>query len=243
MTQPRDANSNRVAFIPARGGSKRIPRKNLQEFAGVPILSRVIATCLESNLFDSVIVSTEDTEIAQIASTFGATVVKRPGNLADDFSGTTEVLKNFLEASDSALDDDCWVYLTYATNYATTSLFEKFVRTSEGSSRPFTVSVGENPHPIERLLRLNSRGELEMINSERYQDRTQNTSKTYFDAGKLYGGRKRDWLQTSSPLLENPEPFFLPRWAAVDLDTWDDWHIAEILFTAEAGGHSGDLGS
>ena len=206
-------------------------------------MSRAIATCFESNLFDSVIVSTEDDEIAEIASTFGAKVVTRPENLAGDFSGTTEVLKNFLETSGSAIDDDCWVYMTYATNYATADLYEEFVRTSEASRRTFTVSVGENPHSIERLLRLNSRGELEMINPDRHQDRTQDSSKTYFDAGKIYGGRKRDWLQTPSPLLENPEPFLLPSWAAVDLDNWGDWRTAEILFMAETGGHSGDLGS
>jgi N-acylneuraminate cytidylyltransferase len=207
------------------------------------MLSRVIATCLKANLFDSVIVSTEDVEVAQIASMSGAKVANRPEHLAGDFSGTTDVLKNFLEASGSTIDDDCWVYLTYATNYATADLFAGFVKTSEASSRPFTVSVGENPHAVERLMHLNSNGELEMINAARHQDRTQDIPKTYFDAGKFYGGRKRDWLKTSSPLLENPEPFLLPSWAAVDLDTWDDWRTAEILFMAETGGHSGDLGS
>jgi pseudaminic acid cytidylyltransferase len=224
----------RVAVIPARGGSKRIPGKNVKEFLGRPVLTWPLKAVLDSNLFDRVIVSTDDSQIGDIANDFGAQVVKRPASLADDFSNTTEVLKSVIhEAIESEVNP--WIYKIYPTSPLISSVIEDFIMFAEETSCGFALSIAKSPVPIQRALRLLHRQILEFREPEYALTRTQDLEPTFFDAGKMYAGRKSDWLACDAPLLSSARGFELPDWLSVDMDTLEDWELAEYKFKRHFG--------
>lgn len=216
----------RIAVIPARGGSKRIPRKNLKDFLGEPMISWPIKALVKTNLFNAIFVSTDDPEIAELSSALGATALQRDPSLSDDFSHTTDVLK---DAVSKAIPDsqDPWVYKIYPTTPATYKEIAEFVAFTESRDRGLTVSVSRSSVPIQRALVRNSLDFLEFREPEFAITRSQDLEPTFFDAGKFYGGRKSDWLGTETPLLSSARGFELPDWLAVDLDTLEDWELAE----------------
>jgi pseudaminic acid cytidylyltransferase len=219
-----------VAIIPARGGSKRIPRKNIKNFYGKPLIAYSIETALESNLFEKIIVTTDDIEIASIAKKYGAEAYIRPKELADDYTATQPVIDNVLEYLESIGESyDC-----YCTIYATAPLlqaqyliegFEK-LRDSDAIN---AFSATTMPFPIQRTFKINKNGRCEMFTPEFYSARSQDLEEAYQDAGQFYWtklGRTSDKIMFG----EDSIPIILPRHLVQDIDTLEDWKRAEIAY-------------
>jgi len=230
----------RVAIIPARGGSKRIPRKNIRPFAGQPIIAYSIRTARESGLFDEVIVSTDDDEIASVAQDHGASVpFRRPPDLADDHATTIAVMQHalgWLAENGNDIDLACCIYAT-----------APFVRASDvrdgltkllDSDGSFAFSVTAFEFPIQRALRLRADGALEAFAPEHANTRSQDLEPAYHDAGQFYWGRAAAFRE--GRVLFSPEsvPVILPRYLVHDIDTEEDWVRAELAYQAlRAAGH------
>lgn len=221
----------RTVIIPARGKSERIKGKNIKLFAGQPMISWPLVATIETGLFDEVFVSTDSHEIAEVAEQFGARVLWRPHNLADSFTGTTPVIQNILLNQLADLRGDSWLYMVYPTSPITSSIVQEFVSFAEQDPSKFSVSVGEFANQIERAMELSINGELAFLSPDHINSRSQDLKKYFYDAGKLYASPVSAWRTTISPLLEGPRAFRLPTWASVDIDTKDDWLIAELCFT------------
>lgn len=225
-----------VAIIPARGGSKRIPRKNLLPFDGVPMIVRSIRTALESGLFDLVVVSTDDAEIAEVARAHGAQVpFMRPAALADDFTGTAAVIVHALEQLPS-IDFACCIYAT-APLLQVRYLREGLELLERHADKSFAFSVCDFGFPVQRALTLDEQGALRALYPEFRNTRSQDLPKAFQDAGQFYWGRREAWLR--GEVLYSPAslPVILPRHLVQDIDTPEDWKRAEYLYAAlKAGG-------
>jgi len=223
--------NNCVAIIPARGGSKRIPKKNIKVFHGRPLIAYSIETALQSGLFEKVVVSTDDEEIAKVARKYGADVpFIRPKALADDFSGTTEVVEHALQW----FKEQGETYAYACTIYATAPLlqtqyliagFEKL----KHSDAVYAFSATSMPFPIQRTFKIDENGRCEMFTPEHYMSRSQDLEEAYQDAGQFY------WQNLSKsskgPLFgKDSIPIILPRHLVQDIDTPEDWERAEKLY-------------
>ncbi len=221
----------RIAVIPARGGSKRIPRKNIRNFCGKPIIAYAIDVAQKSKLFDKVIVSTDDVEIANVATRYGADVpFMRSKNLADDQAATVPVVADAIEKIEregKKVDVVCCIYP------CTPLLTEEYI--SEGlellnqSKAQYCFPISQHPFQIQRALRLQSNGRVTPIFAENELQRTQDIDFTYQDAGQFYWGKRDAWL--SNPRIHSSGvALVLPQSCAVDIDTLDDWFYAEYLY-------------
>ncbi len=223
-----------VAIIPARGGSKRIPRKNIKPFCGKPIIAYSIEAAAVSGLFDRVIVSTDDEEIAAVARAFGASVpFLRPKPLADDFTGTNDVVKHaihWLESDGKHADYVCCIYAT-APFLLPEKLCEGYEKlTASGMS--FAFSVTTFPFPIQRALRVNGDQRIEPFYPENIQVRSQDLEETYHDAGQFYWGKSSAFLDNETLFSAVSVPVILPRFLVQDIDTPEDWDRAELMYDA-----------
>ncbi|PCM49022.1 pseudaminic acid cytidylyltransferase [Pseudomonas fluorescens] len=227
---------NSVAIIPARGGSKRIPRKNLLAFDGVPMIVRSIRTALDSGLFEQVVVSTDDADIAELALAHGAQVpFLRPVELADDFTGTAAVIVHALQQL-PAFDYACCVYAT-APLLQARFLSEGFELLQQHPQKSFAFSVCSFGFPVQRALTLDGQGALTALYPEFRNTRSQDLPEAFQDAGQFYWGRREAWLR--GDVLYSPAslPVLLPRHLVQDIDTPQDWKRAEYLYAAlKAGG-------
>ncbi|NNA55031.1 pseudaminic acid cytidylyltransferase [Pseudomonas koreensis] len=225
-----------VAIIPARGGSKRIPRKNLLPFDGVPMIVRSIRTALDSGLFEQVVVSTDDAEIAELALAHGAQVpFLRPADLADDFTGTAAVIVHALQQL-PAFDYACCIYAT-APLLQARYLRQGFELLEQHAHKAFTFSVCSFGFPVQRALTLDGQGALSALYPEFRNTRSQDLPEAFQDAGQFYWGRSEAWLR--GEVLYSPAslPVILPRHLVQDIDTLEDWKRAEYLYAAlKAGG-------
>lgn len=225
-----------VAIIPARGGSKRIPRKNLLPFDGVPMIVRSIRTSLASGLFDQVVVSTDDAEIADVARAHGAQVpFLRPADLADDFTGTAAVIVHALQQL-PAYDYACCVYAT-APLLQARYLRQGIELLEQHMDKSFAFSVCSFGFPVQRALTLDGQGALSALYPEFRNTRSQDLPEAFQDAGQFYWGRTEAWLR--GEVLYSPAslPVILPRHLVQDIDTLEDWKRAEYLYAAlKAGG-------
>jgi N-acylneuraminate cytidylyltransferase len=225
-----------VAIIPARGGSKRIPRKNLLPFDGVPMIVRSIRTALDSGLFEQVVVSTDDAEIADVARAHGAQVpFLRPADLADDFTGTAAVILHALQQL-PAFDYACCVYAT-APLLQARYLHQGLELLEQHPDRSFAFSVCSFGFPVQRALTLDGQGALTALYPEFRNTRSQDLPEAFQDAGQFYWGRSEAWLR--GEVLYSPAslPVILPRHLVQDIDTLEDWKRAEYLYAAlKAGG-------
>lgn len=224
----------RLCVIPARGGSKRIPRKNIRPFCGRPIMAYPIVTARASGLFDHVIVSTDDAEIAEVARAHGASVpFMRPPELADDHSGTLPVIAHairwYLDRG-QAVDEVCTLYAT-SVFVTPEHLRAAHDRLSAGG-RDYVFSILRYPHPIQRALRLNGDGTVTPLHAEYRGARTQDLEPFYHDAGQFYWGRASAFLEGVPIFSPAAEGFVLPMHAVQDIDTEEDWRRAERLFQA-----------
>ena len=218
-----------ICVIPARGGSKRIPRKNIRKFHGTPMIGWSIAAARACCLFDRIVVSTDDAEISEIALTLGAEVpFSRPDNLANDHAGTVPVVTHAVEALD--LDGDVAVCCLYATApfVQATDLREGLRLLQAGAS--YAMAVTRFDYPIQRALRRDEDGKVSMIHPAQMQVRSQDLEPAWHDAGQFYWGLARTWASELSIFGEGSHGVELPSIRVVDIDTPEDWDRAETLF-------------
>jgi pseudaminic acid cytidylyltransferase len=220
-----------VAIIPARGGSKRIPRKNIKDFHGKPLIAYSIEVALASKLFEKVIVSTDDEEIASIAKSYGAEVpFLRPKELSDDFTGTGDVINHtveYLKNNNELYDYVCTIYAT-APLLQKEYLIEGFEKL-KNSTAINAFSTTSMPFPIQRTFKVNENGRCEMFFPEYYNARSQDLEEAYQDAGQFYWKRlNRD----SKEIMFGKDsiPIILPRHLVQDIDTLEDWKRAEVMY-------------
>ena len=190
-----------VGIIPARGGSKRIPRKNLRPFLGVPIIVRTIACLLRADVFDRVVVSTDDDEIATVAEEAGAQVpFRRPDELADDHAGTDAVVRHAIQELESRtgrrLGFVCAVYPTAVL--ATPGDVRSALQLLRAGDADFVFSATTFPYPIQRALRQRPDGTSEMFHPEHLMTRSQDLDPAFHDAGQFYWGRRDAWSEGKS---------------------------------------------
>lgn len=220
------------AIIPARGGSKRIPRKNVRPFAGIPLLARTIATLVGSQLFDRVVVSTDDQEVANVAMGAGAEApFVRPDDLADDFTGVRAVIRHAIHELEGDPDSKCGlVCMVYPAAV--------FVRPQDlrgarvqlvDSGADAVISATKFAHPIQRALKIRGDGFAEMTHPENQMVRTQDLEELFHDAGQFTWGTRRYWLTEGEG---NSQLYVLPRWRVHDIDTEEDWERAELMWDA-----------
>jgi len=220
-----------VAIIPARGGSKRIPRKNIKAFHGKPLIAYSIQTAIESNLFDKIIVTTDDDEIADVARTYGAEVpFIRPKKLSDDFSGTADVVNHaiqWLKEHGEVFDYACTIYAT-APLLQSQYLIEGFKKLKE-SDAINAFSCTSMPFPIQRTFKITADGRCEMFWPENYAMRSQDLEEAYQDAGQFYWTKIN---RAASEVMFGKEsiPVILPRYLVQDIDTIEDWERAEVMY-------------
>lgn len=231
---------NNVAIIPARGGSKRIPSKNLKLFGGVPMIARSIQIALESELFAQVVVSTDDEEIADVARAYGAKVpFMRPAVLADDFTGTAAVIVHALEELHRQGHDFDYACCLYATAPLLKMQFlqQGLALLEQHPQKSFTFSVCDVGFPVQRALTLDDQGALTALYPEFRQTRSQDLPRAFQDAGQFYWGRSSAWLCGDVLYSTQSLPVILPRYLVQDIDTAEDWKRAEYLYAAlKAGG-------
>ncbi len=222
---------NSIAIIPARGGSKRIPRKNIKDFYGKPLIAYSIQVALESKLFDKIIVTTDNEEIANVAKNYGAEVpFIRPKELSDDFTGTTDVVNHalqWLKENGEEYDYACTIYATaplLQSEYLKEG-FEK-LRNSDAIN---AFSATSMPFPIQRTFKVNDDGRCEMFTPEYYMTRSQDLEEAYQDAGQFYW-TKVDQKSDEIMFGKDSIPIILPRHLVQDIDTLEDWQRAEIMY-------------
>ena len=222
----------RVAVIPARGGSQRIPRKNIKLFHGKPMIAWSIYAALRSQCFDKIIVSTEDVEIAQIAKSLGAEVpFQRPKHLADDFMGTTPVVAhalNWLIEHNQKPSEACCIYATAPFLEATDITHGLSILLNNGADFAFAVTT--YPFPVQRAIRINSKNRIEMLNPDNFNIRSQDLEEVWHDAGQFYWGTTDAWLSSKIMFSDVSSPIFIPRSRVQDIDTIEDWDRAELMF-------------
>jgi pseudaminic acid cytidylyltransferase len=221
----------RIAVIPARGGSKRIPRKNIREFCGKPMIAWAITTALKSRLFDQVIVSTDDNEIADISKRWGAiTPFVRPDELSDDLTPTVPVIahavRSLLEVG-YLVDYACCIYpcTPFLQKGDLTSAFDLLQK----NNADFVYPVAEYAHPIQRAMRMLSSGQMQFISPENELTRTQDLEKSYHDSGQFYWGKASAWLEHKR-MHTDGLGMAIPNWRVVDIDSMDDWRRAEEIY-------------
>lgn len=224
----------RIVIIPTRGGSKRIPRKNIKPFCGKPMIAWSIEAAQQSGCFDHIVVSTDDAEISEVARQFGAQVpFTRPAELSDDHTGSTAVIAHAIDwfaGHDQAPAQVCCLYAT-APFVRADDLRRGLVLLNETGS-DYVFSVTSYAFPIQRAIRITSAGRVEMFNAEHFNTRSQDLDEAYHDAGQFYWGRAEAWLQGQMIFSPAAAPVMLPRHRVQDIDTPEDWTRAEWMFKA-----------
>lgn len=223
-----------VAIIPARGGSKRIPRKNIKEFCGKPMIAWSIEAALESGCFDRVIVSTDDEDIAAVARQHGAeTPFMRPAQLSDDYTGTIPVIRHAVEwlaDNGCAVSQACCVYAT--APFVSPEDLKRGQQLLESEACSYAFSVTSYAFPIQRAIRITGGGRVAMFNPEHFGTRSQDLEEAWHDAGQFYWGTAQAWKEERLIFSEDAAPVTLPRHRVQDIDTPEDWVRAEWLFKA-----------
>jgi pseudaminic acid cytidylyltransferase len=221
-----------VAVIPARGGSKRIPRKNIKSFHGKPLIAYSVECALSSGLFERVIVSTDDEEIAEVARKYGAhTPFVRPPELSDDFTGTGAVVQHaldYLEREGARYDYVCTIYAT-APFLQVKYLKEGLDALQASPKAHMAFSVTSMPFPIQRTFRITEEGRCEMFFPEHFSSRSQDLEEAYQDAGQFYWENLHN-RSDDIPFGRDSIPIILPRYLVQDIDTPEDWERAEMMY-------------
>ncbi|MDD6318677.1 MAG: pseudaminic acid cytidylyltransferase [Succinatimonas hippei] len=223
----------RLAVIPARGGSKRIPRKNIRDFNGRPLIAYSITAALESRLFEKVVVSTDDDEIAMIARQYGAQVpFMREARLADDHTGTFDVVRDAyfkLKVAGFEPDTICCIYST--APMLTADYLKKACASFEDQRADEMYACCEFPFPIQRARYIAPDGTPYPVMPEYMSWRSQDLQKAYQDCGMFYFYSKRFLEEPSSGGLIR-RAFEMPRHRVIDIDTPEDWNYAQVLCRA-----------
>lgn len=222
-----------IAIIPARGGSKRIPRKNIKLFNGKPMITHAILAAKASGLFEHVVVSTDDGEISDIAAQWGAeTPFVRPADLANDYTATVPVIAHGIQACRSlgwAFDKVCCIYP--GVPFIQTEDLKNALALLMDSGADYCFPVTEFPSAIQRALKRADDGKMQAFYPEYETTRTQDLERAYHDAGQFYWGKVDAWLH--NPRIHSGGiGYVIPNWRVVDIDTPDDWLRAEVMYKA-----------
>tara|TARA_B110000211_G_scaffold184861_1_gene209659 strand:- start:11814 stop:12494 length:681 start_codon:yes stop_codon:yes gene_type:complete len=223
----------KIAIIPARGGSKRIPRKNIKVFHGKPMIAYSIEAAKRTGCFDRIIVSTDDQEIADIALKYGAEVpFLRPADIANDYATTMDVMEHaiqFLAKQEISPEFICCIYAT--APFILADDLCKGLEILNESKVEYVFSATSFPFPIQRAIKLTKQGDVKMF-SEQYADtRSQDLIEAYHDAGQFYWGRTSAFIARKAIFAEHSKIVLLPRKRVQDIDTIEDWELAEALFS------------
>jgi pseudaminic acid cytidylyltransferase len=218
--------------IPARGGSKRIPRKNIKEFNGKPIIAYSIEAALKSNCFSQVIVSTDDDEISEVAKKYGALVpFVRPDELSNDYAGTIPVIKHaieWMEDNNNYIENVCCLYAT--APFIQSKIISKAYQQLQDSNSDYCFSVTSFSFPIQRAIKIVQGDKVNMFYPEHFNTRSQDLEEAYHDAGQFYWGKAQAFKDESPLFSEVATPYVLPRYLVQDIDTMEDWIRAETMY-------------
>jgi len=222
----------KIAVIPARGGSKRIPRKNIKDFCGKPMIVWSIEAAKSCGLFDHIIVSTDDQEIAELAKEHGAAVpFIRPAELSDDYTGTGDVVKHAVEWVIKNLGKPEYVCTVYATAPFVKSIdITKGLKSLQENNCQIVFTVTSFPFPIQRAIKITDNDRVQMFQPENLMTRSQDLEPAYHDAGQFYWAKTDAALNNISAFSLESVPLILPRYQVQDIDTPEDWIRAEQLF-------------
>lgn len=222
-----------IAIIPARGGSKRIPRKNIKLFHGKPMIAFSIEAALHSGCFDKVIVSTDDAEIADVAKQYGAGVpFLRPSNISGDHATTMDVMAhaiNWCVENNWNIDNVCCLYAT--APFVTASYLKQGLKKLTNEDCEYVFSATSFPFPIQRAIKLADNGAVNMFSPENELVRSQDLEEAYHDAGQFYWGKKEVFLNKKQIFSSNSRVILIPRTRVQDIDTSEDWSFAEALYS------------
>lgn len=222
----------KLCVIPARGGSKRIPRKNIKSFCGKPMITWPILAAAHSGCFDRIIVSTDDPEIAEVAQAHGAEVpFLRPAVLSDDLTGTIPVVAHALEWQSQhgeSANEVCCIYAT--APFVQGADLQRGLQVLRSTCADYAFSVTTYAFPIQRAIRITSNRRVEMFNPEHFNTRSQDLEEAWHDAGQFYWGTSQAWLSGKPIFSHGSAPVPLPRYRVQDIDTIEDWTQAELIF-------------
>jgi pseudaminic acid cytidylyltransferase len=221
-----------ICIIPARGGSKRIPRKNIKNFLGKPIIAYSIEAALASNCFDQVIVSTDDEEIAEVARKWGAEVpFLRPKALADDHAGTVVVIQHavqWLRDDGRIVENVCCLHAT--APFVIPEYLRLGLELLEENDVDYVFSAAEFESPFQRAFKLTNSGCIEMFYPEHLDSRSQDLERAFYNAGQFYWGKGLAWEEGKRVFTSRSKPMIMQRGRSHDIDTIDDWEYAETIF-------------
>ncbi len=222
----------RLCVIPARGGSKRIPRKNIKFFCGQAMIGYSIKVALDSQCFDQVIVSTDDAEIAEVAKSFGASVpFVRPKSLANDYAGTIPVIKHAIEWFDNQNQLPSEVCCLYATApFVQVDTIRKAYEQMKQEQADYCFTVTSFAFPIQRAVKVTKDNRVEMLYPGHLETRSQDLEESYHDAGQFYWGKAESFRQKKPLFSKDATPYILPRYLVQDVDTPEDWKRAELMY-------------
>ena len=222
----------KLAIIPARGGSKRIPRKNIKLFCGKPMIAWSIEAALASGCFDRVIVSTDDAEIAEVSLAHGAEVpFMRPPELSDDHTGTIPVVAHavgWIGQHVGPVEFACCLYAT--APFVLAQDLRKGLEVLQHSGAQYAFTVTNFAAPIQRAIRIRADERVEMLNPEYFNTRSQDLEEVFHDAGQFYWGLSNAWLNHLKIFGHDSVPVKLPRERVQDIDNVEDWTVAELKF-------------
>ena len=225
----------RLAVIPARGGSKRIPRKNIKQFGDLPMIAWSIRAAIDSRCFDRIIVSTDDDEIAATAQNHGAeTPFMRPANLSDDHTGTIPVIAHAVDwqnQNGSRATQVCCIYAT--APFVQGSDLQRGLQVLQSSTVDYAFSVTTYAFPIQRAIRITRDHRVEMFQPEHLNTRSQDLQEAWHDAGQFYWGQAQAWLSGKPLFSHDAAPVPMPRHRVQDIDTLEDWERAEWMFKVQ----------
>ncbi|MDH5426174.1 MAG: pseudaminic acid cytidylyltransferase [Gammaproteobacteria bacterium] len=222
----------KLAVIPARGGSKRIPRKNIRSFLGKPIIAYSIEAAKQSGCFDKIIVSTDDEEIAEVARQYGAEVpFFRPAELSDDYTGTNDVVKHAINWYIDKGQDVEYACCIYATSpFLQARFLQQGLEKLQITEKAYAFSVTSFPFPIQRSIKITANDSIEAFYPEHIFTRSQDLEEAYHDAGQFYWGRASAYLNDEVLFSNSSIPIVLPRYLVQDIDTLEDWQRAEHMY-------------
>jgi pseudaminic acid cytidylyltransferase len=222
----------RLAVIPARGGSKRIPRKNIKPFGGIPMIAWSIRAAIDSECFDRIVVSTDDAEIADIANKYGAeTPFIRPANISDDYTGTAPVIAHAIEwqnQNGQFVSEACCIYP--AAPFIQAQHIQTGYAILDQLNVDFAFSAASFASPIQRAFRITAANRAQMFQPENFEKRSQDLEPAFYDAAQFYWGRSSSWLLGKCLFSEVSAPVLVPRHCVHDIDTTEDWQEAETFF-------------
>ena len=221
-----------LCIIPARGGSKRIPKKNSKKFCGKPIIAWSIELAIASKCFDKIIVSTDDEKIANLAKSYGAEVpFMRPKTLSDDFTKTITVISHAIKWQIKNYQKPNYICCIYATApFIKLGDLKNGLKILKKTHCAYVFPATNYAYPIQRSFRIRKNKKLELLYLKYSNSRSQDLEEIFHDAGQFYWGSADAWLANRPIISKDSIPILIPRSRALDIDTIEDWKIAEEIF-------------